>query len=278
MADSDRAKILILADQPASARRWAEMLEGLDADLWLSPAEVPPDVRPEIILTDSRPVDDPEVGVVRIGGGGAADVTLSEDMTARELQLACRLLAQIVRLRRRERSAAELRRRLIEQSLTDPVTGLPNRRAWDEALAARLAAPGRAPLCLAVLDLDCFKRINDTHGHAVGDEVLRAAGEALCAGLRQEDFVARLGGDEFGLLLWVPNAASAATVVERVRAELPHRLVQAGTHRISASAGYCLSSPESPCSPGDLFAAADAAQREAKRRGRDCTVAGVPPG
>jgi diguanylate cyclase (GGDEF)-like protein len=238
---------------------------------------MPANERPEVIVTDCQPVDEPEVGVLRIGAPGRADVLLPEDVSARELRLACELLAQIVRLRRRQRAGDALRRRLAEQASTDPLTGLPNRRGWEQALDERLAAlsPARR-LCLAVLDLDLFKRINDEHGHAAGDEVLRATGRALRQSLREEDFVARLGGDEFGLLLLIPHEPAAASVIERARIALPVYFSQIGVHQTTASAGYHVYPSDNltdhPPSAESVWAAADGAMREAKRRGRDQTV------
>ncbi|HUT10747.1 MAG TPA: GGDEF domain-containing protein [Thermoguttaceae bacterium] len=272
------------------------MLAGSETVIWLSRLEIPPSAHPDVVVTDRDLPGhrDPEilpgkapptlVGVVKIGGGqGRADVALPEDVTARELRLACRLLAQIVRLRRREKSAAQSHRRLAEQALTDPLTGLPNRRAWQDGLEERLAriagpeGPRSQRLCVAVLDLDHFKRVNDTHGHAVGDEVLRASGRSIRESLRQDDFVARLGGDEFGLLLWVPDEPTAASVVDRVRTTLPPRLIQAATHAITASAGYhvvaSVESPATTLSADTVYSVADAAMHEAKRLGRDRTVA-----
>ena len=104
---------------------------------------------------------------MRIGAAGAADVRLSADCPAGELHLACRLLAQIVELRRRERQSAEIQRKLSRQALSDPLTGLPNRRAWGGRIE-RTLAPAAWRLCLAILDLDHFKEINDLHGHVVG--------------------------------------------------------------------------------------------------------------
>jgi len=276
-------KILIVAGREGSGHRWAEMLRGSEACVWLTPDEIPQNDPPELIVTDSPAVEVGEAGVVWIGPaesaqGVPADVRLPEDVTERELRAVCGLLAQLVRLRRSEHRGAKLRRRLAEQALTDPVTGLPNRRAWDAALEERLAEAAEVPgrLCLAVLDLDYFKRINDAHGHAVGDEVLRSSGRAVRQSLREGDFVARLGGDEFGLLLWVPDERTAGSVVDRVRAALPALLAQSATHAVGASAGYHLSPagcPETPVpSPEVLFAAADAALREAKQQGRDRTV------
>jgi len=216
-------------------------------------------------------------GVVRVGTDGPGDVRLPADCTDRELCLACRLLAQIVRLRRRAIQSAEIHRELSAQAMTDPLTGLPNRRAWDAALPERLALAGRrSQLCLAILDLDHFKQINDSHGHAIGDEVLRATGVAINDNLRQDDFVARLGGDEFGLLLWVPDEEVAAAVVERVRAALPEGFSRTVLPNVTASAGYQLTGTcgaSAPLPSSDAFyMAADAALREAKRRGRNCTV------
>ena len=181
--------------------------------------------------------------VIRIGGSdGPADVRLPEDCTPRELALACELLAEIVRLRRRGRCAAQIRQELSAQALSDPLTGLPNRRAWDLALKERAAAAAEAPnqLCLAILDLDHFKQINDLHGHAVGDEVLKASGRTISDHLRQDDFVARFGGDEFGLLLWVPDDETAAAILERVRTALPGEHARAGLPTRTASVGYRL--------------------------------------
>ena len=163
--------------------------------------------------------------------------------------------------------------------MTDPLTGLPNRRAWDQVLADRLCGqrePGRR-VCLVIVDLDHFKHVNDEHGHAAGDRMLRETGRGLVAGLRQHDFVARLGGDEFGLLLSVPDASTAAAVIERVRRGLPGRFARAGLPAATASAGFAMahcSDPASPSPPAEsLFLAADAALRQAKLAGRDRSVA-----
>ena len=294
MNQSPAAEILILADDEPTARRWAAILQGPQCPIWLSADDVPDSVQLDLILTDQNPSDQARVagpgrrrfgqadggepGVIRVGVEGPADVQLPTDVTERELRLACRLLAQVVRLRRKDRTRRRMHRRLALEALTDPVTGLPNRRAWDQTLQERLTAtqsgPGR--LCLAVIDLDHFKRVNDTHGHAAGDAVLRAAGKVLSGGLREDDFVARLGGDEFGLLLSVPDEATARAVVDRVRGSLPSGLGRAGTPVVTASAGFHLP-PDShdptalPC-PALLFNAADTALREAKRQGRDRTV------
>jgi len=287
------AEILILADQEPTAERWAAMLKGPENRIWLAVEDLPDPDRLDLILTDRNGPAEPQAeafsqwhfgqagphtaspGVIRIGAQGPGDVRLPADVTERELRLACRLLAEVVRLRRKEHARTETHRRLAEEALTDPLTGLPNRRAWDRALRERLATTADSPgrLCLAILDLDHFKRINDTYGHAAGDDVLRRAGKVIGAGLRESDFVARLGGDEFGLLLSVPDEATAEAVVDRVRSSLPSGLARNGTHAVTASAGFQLTPSRAPTaplpSPDALFIAADAALREAKHQGRD---------
>jgi len=308
MNESPAATILILAGDESTARRWARMLEDPQTRIAFAPEDLPKKGRPDLILTDGSltthtkeadalnerpPTPGLEneffepAGVVRIGSPGEADVLLPADVAPRELRLACRLLAEIVRLRRKAHRSVEIRQRLSEEALTDPLTRMPNRRAWDQALRGRLAAAADAAawsgpqrfLCLAILDLDHFKRVNDAHGHGVGDEVLRAAGAGIVSGLRENDFACRLGGDEFGLLLLVPHESAAESVVDRVRAVVPSRLADSGTHIVTASAGYHVVSAGSQTaplpSPDSLFAAADAALRQAKQQGRDRTVGGT---
>jgi diguanylate cyclase len=108
---------------------------------------------------------------------------------------------------------------LVDLSSKDALTGLANRRAFELALGRevdRVARSGEPALLLA-LDIDHFKRVNDTHGHNAGDQVIRAVGQALIDSVRPMDLVARVGGEEFAIIL--PNCASTfgQTVAERVR-------------------------------------------------------------
>ncbi len=98
----------------------------------------------------------------------------------------------------------------------DPITMRPNRRAFDDRLALLNDSPDAAPVTILMLDLDNFKAVNDTFGHATGDAVLRAAAEAIERCLRGDDFAARLGGDEFALLLVRTDLAAAKQVADRV--------------------------------------------------------------
>jgi diguanylate cyclase (GGDEF)-like protein len=274
MKSVDPIKILLMAETAEKIRHWQEMLRPVSDCIWVGFSEIPVDQRPDIILTDGTPVEQGDSGLVRIGGDGPADVSLPADTSTEHVQLICRMLAEIVRLRRRHRVISELHGHLHTAAHTDPLTGLANRRAWDQTVAQRVEAVTDSHcLILAIFDLDYFKPINDVYGHAAGDEVLKSVASALCENLRQEDFVARLGGDEFGLLIWVSDPAAASAVVDRVRAALPDRLTELGVQRVTTSAGLVVVSPKNnTIDPVELFVQADEALRRAKQEGRNRTV------
>lgn len=117
---------------------------------------------------------------------------------------------------------AELLDRLHEQAVTDELTGLPNRRAWNRQLELALGRARRTalPLSVIVLDVDGLKAINDTRGHAAGDRLLRAITGRWAAAVREADLLGRLGGDEFGVLLEGADEDEAQDVVERLGAAL----------------------------------------------------------
>jgi diguanylate cyclase (GGDEF)-like protein len=150
-------------------------------------------------------------------------------------------------------------------ALTDELTGLPNRRAWEEAVRRELARAvrDRHPVCIAVLDLDGFKRFNDEHGHQAGDRVLAESARAWQSQLRGSDVLARYGGEEFAALIPAWPLDAAVEVVERLR--------QATAGGLTASAG--VASWDGTETGEELFGRADAALYEAKQSGRDRTVA-----
>jgi diguanylate cyclase (GGDEF)-like protein len=158
------------------------------------------------------------------------------------------------------RQAAELER----LASTDALTGLPNRRLWDESLPRELARAIRvgAPVAIALLDLDDFKRLNDEHGHHRGDRVLKETAARWRAELRDSDLLARHGGEEFALLLPDCGAADVLDVVEKVRTAMPGG--------ITSSAGIAIW--DGIEAPADLIRRADEALYQAKRAGRDRTV------
>jgi diguanylate cyclase (GGDEF)-like protein len=159
---------------------------------------------------------------------------------------------------------AELMVRLESMARTDDLTGLPNRRAWDEELPREVlrARRERAPLCVAMVDLDHFKEYNDEHGHQAGDRLLKEAAAAWGVELRGTDFMARYGGEEFALSLPQCTPEEALSVVERLRAATPEGE--------TCSAGVaCWDGHESAAA---LLGRADAALYEAKRQGRNLSI------
>jgi diguanylate cyclase (GGDEF)-like protein len=161
-----------------------------------------------------------------------------------------------------------------ERASTDALTGLPNRRYFDE-FCGLIARRRRADDAVGVLmiDIDRFKLLNDRHGHAAGDKVLRIVASAIASAVRDEDVPARFGGEEFAVLLRNPSRRVALEVGERVReAVATADLGGLGVERVSVSVGVAVASaPDQPIP--DLVADADRALYEAKRKGRDRVIA-----
>ncbi|MCG5075199.1 GGDEF domain-containing protein [Paraburkholderia sp. RG36] len=174
---------------------------------------------------------------------------------------------------------AVLVRRLEKQAATDPLTGLSNRVRLEHAIARTLAirGPEANQAALLLVDLDGFKEVNDAHGHAVGDELLRSFAAALASGMRRGDTLARLGGDEFVLLAHqIHDRAGALTIATQIHAILSTLCTVAGHPVIvSGSIGVCMLAQESGAAPLDartLMRAADSAMYRAKSRGNGQTV------
>ena len=140
---------------------------------------------------------------------------------------------------------------------TDPLTGAANRRAWDAALTHAVAA--RLPVHVLLVDLDHFKRYNDTYGHPRGDELLRHAVTRWDQAVRDGDLVARIGGEEFGVLLTGCTAAQALDIAERLRTVVPE----------GQSASIGLATRRDGERPAELVERADAALYAAKDGGRN---------
>ncbi len=158
---------------------------------------------------------------------------------------------------------------LGELSLTDALTGVPNRRSFQDRLADEFRRAQRYddPLALVLLDLDHFKIINDTFGHPEGDAVLREVAERLRHCVRETDFIARYGGEEFALLLPKTMLSGALTVAERVRRSLTS--LEVHTQHVTASLGISIFPHQTITSPDALVRTADDALYTAKREGRN---------
>ena len=176
----------------------------------------------------------------------------------------------------------EARSKAEAQAFTDPLTGLYNRRGLELGFEPlRQGALHTPPMHFAVvlMDLDHFKELNDGHGHAAGDEMLRQVAVRLHAITRDEDTVARTGGDEFVLLLpHLDDAARLESLGRRIVDSIERPVQIAGKEcRISTSLGAAISSDFPGVTWADMQAAADAALYEAKRSGRRCLRI-APPG
>jgi diguanylate cyclase (GGDEF)-like protein len=163
-------------------------------------------------------------------------------------------------------------RRMTHLAHHDPLTGLPNRRLLLERLRAALVASRRTgvPVALVFIDLDGFKEVNDTHGHALGDALLCAVARRMRARVRTGDTVCRLGGDEFVVLLpAISDRAAAAEVALMLRTALARPFSLHGeVFRVRFSGGIALA-PEDGTQAEALLERADAAMYQAKRDGRD---------
>lgn len=179
-----------------------------------------------------------------------------------------------VRVALRSRRLVEL---LREQARIDALTGLMNRAALDDALAAAASSHERtgSPASLLMLDVDHFKHINDARGHGAGDELLRALGRSIRACCRPYDTPCRFGGDEFGVVFGQVDGEDGRRAADRMFEELRRLEVStgAGTIEFTLSAGLATTAECSgPIQPARLFEAADAALYAAKSGGRDRLV------
>jgi diguanylate cyclase (GGDEF)-like protein len=174
------------------------------------------------------------------------------------------------RERKARLEAEAIAERFTRDALHDPLTGLANRSLFLDRLQHALASTGRhrAPLATIVLDLDGFKEINDSYGHAVGDELLCAVANRLTEAVRSIDTVARLGGDEFAIVIEDIQEDEKEIVIERIkRAIAAPFLIQGQPRQVGGSIGIALSRGNVD-GPNDMLRRADMAMYAAKREGR----------
>lgn len=165
---------------------------------------------------------------------------------------------------------ALLLQRARSTALTDALTGIGNRRAWDDALGRQVQEAARTgrPAAIALLDLDRFKAFNDAHGHGEGDALLREAAAAWARTLRRYDVLCRVGGEEFGVIFPGASEGEAMAAVDRLRRSTPRGE--------TCSVGVSLLTPLD--SPVDVMARADDALYRAKAAGRNRCVLAPSPG
>jgi two-component system, cell cycle response regulator len=193
------------------------------------------------------------------------------------------LLARVKTQIKRKRHSDFLRHRLeetVEQSITDGLTGLHNRRYMESHLKTLVTdslRTGRA-LSMLIADIDYFKKVNDTYGHDVGDQVIKGLGEILKRQKRTTDVVARFGGEEFVLLCEQTDEPGSFMLAERIREELAKTVFTSpqGPFSVTCSVGVA-TFPEAGGKWDDLFKAADEALYASKRGGRNKVSVWAPP-
>ncbi|MFA7386805.1 MAG: GGDEF domain-containing protein [Thiohalobacteraceae bacterium] len=199
------------------------------------------------------------------------------DEEQRHRQDAARVMALSERLRAMEAESAQLHERILQehrQALTDSLTGIPNRLAYQERAAQEYARWKRfaTPLALIVWDVDHFKKINDRYGHKAGDKVLKVIAGVLTDNIRETDFLARYGGEEFTLLMTGAALPAIREVAEKLRSAVDH----CGFHYRGESVHVTVSCGIAEFRDGDaieaVFERADRALYRAKHAGRNCCV------
>ena len=206
-----------------------------------------------------------------------AEISRSQNSLQHKVDVTADALIEVnSKLRERTRELEKTLALVEELAVTDSLTKLANRRFFDERLNELFSRAQRyhEPMCVVLLDIDHFKQINDRHGHAAGDCVLRSLGEIIAARTRDSDVAARLGGDEFGILLYRTNLEEARIFTEELTLLVSQRSYDCNgiTINISVSTGVALSMQLPEASPASLMICADQALYEAKRRGRNQTV------
>ena len=212
--------------------------------------------------------DDQEDKVEGLESG--ADDYITKPFQYRELLARIRAGERIVKL---QKELLETNKRLELLSITDGLTKLNNHRYLQDELVRAFEESQRygRPLSLAMIDLDFFKKVNDTYGHAVGDEVLKRAAALFHDSARSTDLVARYGGEEFAVMMPETELPDAATFAEKIRSLIETTPIetQAGPLTATVSIGVA-SVPHSRIeSPKELIVAADRALYRAKKNGRN---------
>ncbi len=173
---------------------------------------------------------------------------------------------------------------LLEQlAATDALTGLYNKRNFNERLAQEYVRAQRlqTPVCLALIDIDFFKQVNDHYGHLVGDDVLKAVSKELKRCCRRGEVISRVGGEEFCIILSGVDEAQGKVAAERFKAAIDQ--VEVNTReslvKVTVSIGVSALVPRHPDDRSELYSCADKAMYYAKEHGRNqiCVFSEIPP-
>jgi diguanylate cyclase (GGDEF)-like protein len=275
--------VLLIARNSQKCAMWRHALAGVAIDAF-PPGEISNGSSPDDLgaIVADHPIDlqqlnipvqrldRGEIGLVMVGHALPADVQLPADATPRELVLACRMLLQVVHQRRKLIRFERQQKLLRQAAATDSLTGLANRRAWDEMWQQLQNSPFNSATAkasvtvIALFDVDRFKRWNDELGHALADQQLISVAERLSTAVRRGDFVFRWGGDEFALLLNDVPANKAGELVEQIRQAAGLE----ATRTVTLSAGWSiLANHDGRLQPTTAFKQADEALRSAKAAG-----------
>jgi diguanylate cyclase (GGDEF)-like protein len=188
------------------------------------------------------------------------------------LQLSLAVLGVAMALTLLAATASDILDDLREDRDTDPLTSILNRRGFAERAASSLARQGGLPLSVILCDLDYFKAINDTYGHAAGDLVLGQFGQILRQMTRSSDVVGRIGGEEFVILLTNSSAEGAHDVAERLRTTLEQTRFEGLPPSVTITASFGIAGHQTGEAIWDLVARADKMLYAAKRTGRNRTL------
>ena len=163
---------------------------------------------------------------------------------------------------------------------TDFLTGMNNRRSFYDLCETpfRLARRHGQDLAVILFDIDRFKEINDAHGHAVGDEVIRSLARIVASTGRESDVAGRVGGEEFAILLPQTNARDAQELAERLREQMEQSVIHLDHGEVKFTASFDVVQMGAGCESLEaLVAAADGAMYQAKERGKNCVFVATPP-
>ena len=231
--------------------------------------DAPPDWSGSIVSIPLK-IDQRVVGVMNV----------SRDSVGKFSPLELHLLSLLASQAAVAISNASLLQTLSKKAYSDTITGLPNRRALDERLDAEIINARRTGSSFAVvmMDLDGFKRVNDTYGHEVGDLVLRAAFNVIAVGIRSSDFIARYGGDELTLLLHQSDIRASKLVTDKILenlAKFTYKAPDGSGIKLGISGGVAIYPSHGRSAPA-LMRAADAALYNAKKHHRGTFISAKP--